>query len=260
MARGSSSRHSAGSDERFRNRRLPRASRIGADQSSRRQQQAVARFRAHRSERPRVSRQLASRAGFGGQLFLRQLSRPVLPAESGVGQLAGRTGFQETCNSSASRSTRKTTRRRFCKDYAARFDANPKQWTFLTGDLKKILDLGEQRLMLPLAERSHSELAVALDKQFNGPRLFPSDRSRRCHADPHPTASAAEGMTNVEFPNPRRRRAEARTNGRLALLRTAGSQMSSFCAFVIRPSSLTPAPDPLHCFPRSIRWRPSTPA
>ena len=50
------------------------------------------------------------------------------------------------------------------KDYAARFAANPKQWTFLTGDLKKILELGEQRLMLPLAERSHSELAVVLDK------------------------------------------------------------------------------------------------
>jgi len=49
--------------------------------------------------------------------------------------------------------------------YAARFAANPKQWTFLTGDLKKILDLGEQRLMLPLAERSHSELAVVLDKE-----------------------------------------------------------------------------------------------
>ena len=51
------------------------------------------------------------------------------------------------------------------KDYAARFAANPKQWTFLTGDLKKILDLGEHRLMLPVAERSHSELAVALDKE-----------------------------------------------------------------------------------------------
>lgn len=51
------------------------------------------------------------------------------------------------------------------KDYAARFAANPKQWTFLTGDLKKILDLGEKRLMLPIAERSHSELAVALDKE-----------------------------------------------------------------------------------------------
>ncbi|HEX4000780.1 MAG TPA: SCO family protein [Pirellulales bacterium] len=51
------------------------------------------------------------------------------------------------------------------KDYAARFAANPKQWIFLTGDLKKILDLGEKRLMLPIAERSHSELAVALDKE-----------------------------------------------------------------------------------------------
>jgi cytochrome oxidase Cu insertion factor (SCO1/SenC/PrrC family) len=50
------------------------------------------------------------------------------------------------------------------KEYAARFAADPKQWIFLTGDLKKILDLGERRFMLPIAERSHSELAVVLDK------------------------------------------------------------------------------------------------
>jgi cytochrome oxidase Cu insertion factor (SCO1/SenC/PrrC family) len=50
------------------------------------------------------------------------------------------------------------------KDYAAKFNANPKQWTFLTGDLKKILDLGVNHLMLPVTERTHSELAVTLDK------------------------------------------------------------------------------------------------
>lgn len=50
------------------------------------------------------------------------------------------------------------------KDYAARFAADPKQWTFLTGDLKTILDLGEKRFVLPVAERSHSELAAVLDK------------------------------------------------------------------------------------------------
>jgi protein SCO1/2 len=51
------------------------------------------------------------------------------------------------------------------KDYAAKFNANPKQWTFLTGDLKQILDLAQNHLMLPMAERTHSELAVALDKK-----------------------------------------------------------------------------------------------
>ena len=89
------------------------------------------------------------------------------------------------------------------KDYAARFAANPKQWTFLTGDLKKILDLGENRaLCCRSRERSHSELAVVFDKNSTRPRLFPSDRRRRRDADPHSDASPAERpsqcrMTNV---------------------------------------------------------------
>jgi protein SCO1 len=50
------------------------------------------------------------------------------------------------------------------KDYAARFNPDPKQWIFLTGDLKKIAELGQSRFMLAVAEKSHSSEAVVLDK------------------------------------------------------------------------------------------------
>jgi protein SCO1/2 len=50
------------------------------------------------------------------------------------------------------------------KEYAARFGANPKQWTFLTGDFKKIQDISMTRFVLEIGERTHSELAVVLDK------------------------------------------------------------------------------------------------
>lgn len=50
------------------------------------------------------------------------------------------------------------------KTYAAKFNANPKQWTFLTGDLKLIQEIGMTRFLLGIAERTHSEKAVILDK------------------------------------------------------------------------------------------------
>jgi len=50
------------------------------------------------------------------------------------------------------------------KDYAARFGAKPMQWTFLTGDLAKIQEIGMSRFLLGIAERTHSEKAVVLDK------------------------------------------------------------------------------------------------
>ena len=51
------------------------------------------------------------------------------------------------------------------KQYSARFDANLKRWSFLTGDEKAVQKVGMETLSIPVASRTHSDLAVVLDRQ-----------------------------------------------------------------------------------------------
>jgi protein SCO1/2 len=49
--------------------------------------------------------------------------------------------------------------------YAARFDADPRRWKFLTGDLKLIERIGQQVFRLPVELGVHSERGVVFDRQ-----------------------------------------------------------------------------------------------
>ncbi|HEV2972305.1 MAG TPA: SCO family protein [Pirellulales bacterium] len=49
--------------------------------------------------------------------------------------------------------------------YAARFSADPKRWTFLTADDDRTLKVGKESFAVPMAEKTHSELAVVLDRK-----------------------------------------------------------------------------------------------
>ncbi|HEV3416144.1 MAG TPA: SCO family protein [Pirellulales bacterium] len=51
------------------------------------------------------------------------------------------------------------------RKYAARFSADPKRWTFLTSDDDRTLKVGRESFAVPMAEKTHSELAVVLDRQ-----------------------------------------------------------------------------------------------
>jgi protein SCO1 len=51
------------------------------------------------------------------------------------------------------------------KQYAARFDANFKRWTFLTGEEKLVQKIGMETFVIPVASRTHSDLAVTFDRQ-----------------------------------------------------------------------------------------------
>ncbi len=51
------------------------------------------------------------------------------------------------------------------RQYAARFSADPKRWTFLTGDDKDLIKVGNHCFSLPVAAKTHSEMAVVLDRQ-----------------------------------------------------------------------------------------------
>ncbi len=48
--------------------------------------------------------------------------------------------------------------------YAGRFNANANRWTFLTGDLQQIIHYGMGQFGVPIAEKTHSELAIVLDR------------------------------------------------------------------------------------------------
>jgi cytochrome oxidase Cu insertion factor (SCO1/SenC/PrrC family) len=49
--------------------------------------------------------------------------------------------------------------------YAARFDADPAQWKFLTGDLKVIEQVGQRSFRLPVELGVHSERGVVFDRR-----------------------------------------------------------------------------------------------
>jgi protein SCO1/2 len=51
------------------------------------------------------------------------------------------------------------------RTYSERFNANPKRWVFLTGELEPILAYGQQRFLVPIAQGTHSELAIVMDRQ-----------------------------------------------------------------------------------------------
>ncbi len=51
------------------------------------------------------------------------------------------------------------------KQYAARFDADLKRWTFVTGEQKQIEKVGMDIFVVPVASRTHSDLAIALDRE-----------------------------------------------------------------------------------------------
>ena len=49
--------------------------------------------------------------------------------------------------------------------YAARFEADPQRWKFLTGDLKLIEQVGQKTFRLPVELGVHSERGVVFDRQ-----------------------------------------------------------------------------------------------
>ncbi len=49
--------------------------------------------------------------------------------------------------------------------YAERFEADPKRWKFLTGDLKLIEQVGQKVFRLPVELGVHSERGVVFDRQ-----------------------------------------------------------------------------------------------
>lgn len=49
--------------------------------------------------------------------------------------------------------------------YAARFEADPRRWKFLTGDLKVIEQVGQKTFRLPVELGVHSERGVVFDRQ-----------------------------------------------------------------------------------------------
>jgi cytochrome oxidase Cu insertion factor (SCO1/SenC/PrrC family) len=51
------------------------------------------------------------------------------------------------------------------RQYAERFKADSEQWLFLTGRMDSIKEIAQKQFLLPLAEQSHSERAVVIDKQ-----------------------------------------------------------------------------------------------
>lgn len=63
--------------------------------------------------------------------------------------------------------------------YAARFEADPKRWKFLTGDLKLIEQVGQKTFRLPVELGVHSERGVVFDRQGRlrgGYHLLQQDR------------------------------------------------------------------------------------
>ena len=90
------------------------------------------------------------------------------------------------------------------KAYAARFDADPARWKFLTGDLKLIEKIGQQTFRLPVELGVHSERGVVFDREGRlrgGYHLLQQDRVdllkkliREVLAEPSgPAAGAATG-------------------------------------------------------------------
>jgi len=63
--------------------------------------------------------------------------------------------------------------------YAARFEADPKRWKFLTGDLKLIEHVGQKTFRLPVELGVHSERGVVFDRRGRlrgGYHLLQQDR------------------------------------------------------------------------------------
>lgn len=63
--------------------------------------------------------------------------------------------------------------------YAARFEADPRRWKFLTGDLKLIEQVGQKVFRLPVELGVHSERGVVFDRQGRlrgGYHLLQQDR------------------------------------------------------------------------------------
>jgi protein SCO1/2 len=50
-------------------------------------------------------------------------------------------------------------------EYARLFDADPKQWLFLTGDLESIQRIGAEVFQVPVKERVHVERFLVMDQQ-----------------------------------------------------------------------------------------------
>jgi protein SCO1/2 len=49
--------------------------------------------------------------------------------------------------------------------YAERFEADPRRWKFLTGDLKLIEQVGQKTFRLPVELGVHSERGVVFDRE-----------------------------------------------------------------------------------------------
>lgn len=50
-------------------------------------------------------------------------------------------------------------------DYARLYDADPEEWLFLTGDMERISQIGQESFLLGVGHRSHSDRFVAVDRQ-----------------------------------------------------------------------------------------------
>ncbi len=64
------------------------------------------------------------------------------------------------------------------KEYAARFEADPEQWLFLTGELTYIRRVGAEIYRLPVDEKFHTEKLVLVDAdgQIKGYYLWPEKK------------------------------------------------------------------------------------
>jgi protein SCO1 len=51
------------------------------------------------------------------------------------------------------------------RDYAKLYEADPEEWKFLTGDMARISQIGEESFLLGVGYRTHSDRFAAIDKQ-----------------------------------------------------------------------------------------------
>jgi protein SCO1/2 len=63
-----------------------------------------------------------------------------------------------TCDPAADTPSRLT-------EYAARFNADPEQWLFLTGEFESIKGIAQKQFLMPFDKQIHSERAIVIDHQ-----------------------------------------------------------------------------------------------
>jgi cytochrome oxidase Cu insertion factor (SCO1/SenC/PrrC family) len=90
------------------------------------------------------------------------------------------------------------------RTYAERFSANHKRWSFLTGDEKEIQKIANETFGVPLASRTHSDFAVAFDRQSRIRGQFHlADKAEVARLEAQLRRLIAEPPLPVEAPRPK---------------------------------------------------------